>query len=60
MVVDRKKVFPGRGVYLCPCPGCVALAIKRKGFVRGFRGQLRQVVPEEVFSVFQEEGEWQK
>jgi predicted RNA-binding protein YlxR (DUF448 family) len=60
LVVDKGKILPGRGVYVCPCPGCLALAIKKKGLVRGFRGQFRQVVPEEVFSVFQEEEEWQK
>jgi predicted RNA-binding protein YlxR (DUF448 family) len=60
LVLDKEKVFPGRGAYVCPCSGCLELAIKKKGFIRAFRGRFRQVVPEEVFSVFQEEGEWQK
>lgn len=60
LVVDREKVFPGRGVYLCSSLGCLELALRKKGFVRAFRGKLRRVEPEEVFRVFQEEGEWQK
>ena len=60
LVVDREKVFPGRGVYVCPRPGCLEMEIKKKGIIRGFRGQLRQIVPDEVFRVFQEDGEWQK
>jgi len=58
--VDTEKVLPGRGVYLCWRPGCLELAIRKKGFIRGFRGRFRQEVPEEVLRVFQEEGEWQK
>jgi predicted RNA-binding protein YlxR (DUF448 family) len=60
LVVDMEKVLPGRGVYICPCRSCLELAIKKKGFVRGFRRQFRQIVPQEVVSVFREEGEWQK
>lgn len=60
LVVDREKVLSGRGVYICPFSGCLELAIKKRGFIRGFRGQFRQIVPEEVLRVFQEEGEWQK
>jgi predicted RNA-binding protein YlxR (DUF448 family) len=60
LVVDKKKILSGRGVYVCPWQRCVESAIKRKGFTRGLRRQLREGVPEEVFSVLQEEGEWQK
>ena len=60
LVVDGQKFLPGRGVYICPRPGCLELAIKKKGIMRGFRGKFRQVVPEEIFRVFQEEEEWQK
>ncbi len=58
--IDREKVLPGRGVYICPCPGCLKSAVKKKGFIRGFRGKFRQELPEEVFRVFQEEEVWQK
>lgn len=60
LCVDEEKTRPGRGVYICPCPECLELAIKRKGFVRGFRGRFQQGVPEEVSSVFQEGKAWQK
>jgi len=60
LVIDWEKVLPGRGIHICPCPGCLELAVKKKGLIRGFRGKLRQEVPEEVFRVFQEEEVWQK
>jgi predicted RNA-binding protein YlxR (DUF448 family) len=55
LVADTGKVLPGRGAYICPCSECLELAIKKKGFIRAFRGKFRQVVPEEVLRVFQEE-----
>lgn len=58
--LDRRKVLPGRGVYLCRKPGCLELGIKKKGFVRGFRGRFQQELPEEVRRAFQEEVEWQR
>jgi predicted RNA-binding protein YlxR (DUF448 family) len=60
LVVDSEQFFPGRGVYLCPGSECLELAIKKKGFVRAFRGKFRQVLPEEVFRAFQEERECRK
>ncbi len=60
LAVDRDKIRPGRGVYLCPSLGCLELAIKKRGLIRGFRGKFSQAVPADVFRVFQEEGEWQK
>jgi predicted RNA-binding protein YlxR (DUF448 family) len=51
-VVDVEKILPGRGSYICPCPGCLESAIKKRRFIRGFRGQLRQIVPEEVSAFF--------
>jgi hypothetical protein len=58
--IDEKKTRPGRGVYICPCLECLKLTIKKKGFVKGFRGRLQQAVPERVLSFFQEEKAWQK
>jgi predicted RNA-binding protein YlxR (DUF448 family) len=60
VVVDKEKLSAGRGVYLCPSQGCLELAIKKKGITRGFRDRSRQVVLEEVSSVFREEREWRK
>lgn len=57
-VTDKEKILPGRGVYICPSPGCLELAIKKKGFAKAFRGKFRQVLPEEVSRAFREEGEW--
>ena len=51
MVLDGKKILPGRGVYLCPDPACLRRA-RRKGRMErvvgmdGTRGSLdRQVSP---------------
>ena len=60
LCVDEEKTRPGRGVYICPCSECLELTIKKKGFVKGFRGGFQQGVPERVLSVFQEEKAWQK
>ncbi|MEW6263692.1 MAG: YlxR family protein [Thermodesulfobacteriota bacterium] len=34
---DPKCVRPGRGVYICPDDDCLAAALKRRRFNRGFR-----------------------
>ncbi len=60
LVIDGERTLPGRGAYICVERECFQLAIKKKGFVRAFRGKFRRVVPEEVSRVFQEERECQK
>ena len=37
VVVDRPQRAPGRGAYLHPGPGCVALAVKRRALGRALR-----------------------
>ena len=59
MVVDKKKTLPGRGIYICPKVSCSEIALKRKGFVKDFRGRFRRV-SEGVSRCFWEEEEWQK
>jgi predicted RNA-binding protein YlxR (DUF448 family) len=60
LIVDKKRAFPGRGVYVCPDSTCLQLAVKRKGLLKGFRGRYHSDVPEDVLRYFEEEGEWQK
>ena len=35
MVLDGKKILPGRGVYLCPDPACLRMARKKGRIGRG-------------------------
>ena len=44
VVVDRDRLLPGRGAYLCGA-GCLAAAVKRKAFGRAFRGKAGLVDP---------------
>jgi predicted RNA-binding protein YlxR (DUF448 family) len=38
VTVDAHRRFPGRGAWLHPVRGCMALALKRRAFNRAFRG----------------------
>lgn len=40
LTVDTTGRAPGRGVYLCKDPKCVALAKKKKAFQRSLRAEL--------------------
>jgi predicted RNA-binding protein YlxR (DUF448 family) len=41
VVWDLQQIKPGRGAYLCPARDCLTMAIKRGGFKRAFRKNVR-------------------
>ncbi|NVJ28517.1 YlxR family protein [Myxococcus sp. AM011] len=47
IVVDRERLLPGRGAYLCGV-GCMTAALKRKAFGRAFRGKAGLVDPSQL------------
>ncbi len=60
LVQDRERILSGRGAYVCFEPECLELAVKKKGFIRAFRGRFHQGKPEEVLRVLQEARECQR
>ena len=48
MVLDGKKILPGRGIYVCPAPVCLRMARKK--------GRIGQVVGMDETSGFLDRG----
>ncbi|MCM0082040.1 DUF448 domain-containing protein [Geomonas sp. Red32] len=40
LVPDLQQKLPGRGAYTCMKAGCVRLAVQKKQFARGFKGEV--------------------
>lgn len=47
VVLDRQGTLPGRGAYLCN-PQCLKAAVKRKAFLRAFRGKAAPIDPAQL------------
>ena len=48
-VFDRSGKMDGRGVYICPDPGCTGKAVKRKALNRAFRRAIDKDICEALF-----------
>jgi len=50
LVFDGQRKLPGRGVHVCPDPGCLKRAVERRGFDRGFRRTVKVGKADELFA----------
>lgn len=40
LVIDERRVLPGRGAWLHPDPKCFSTALRKRAFARAFRRQI--------------------
>ncbi|GAA4111688.1 YlxR family protein [Enteractinococcus coprophilus] len=40
LVLDKRRVLPGRGAWLHPDPKCFSIALQKRAFARAFRRQV--------------------
>lgn len=46
LVVESRKLLPGRGAWLCPSPDCLRRALRSRGFPRALRQDV--LVPDQA------------
>ena len=56
LVIDIRRVLPGRGAWLHHDPECLSTALRRRAFARAFRHQVDTEKLAEVLSSWQSDG----